>query len=127
MLTILFVLFVGLLPLASPAAAQVREVGEAVEQAADPYGRETPWGTVQGLLEAFASSNRSAALPFLDLSAIPEHRRAFEGQRLAARLQATLDRRAGLVPGSCRDIDSQPSRKASFRMVCPPIRTASLS
>ena len=86
--------------LAQPGHA-VPEGDGAVPPAAvaDPFGRETPRGTVDGLVAAFATGDAGAVLPFLDLSGIAPERQRAEGRRLAAQLEAVLDRAGGLLPG----------------------------
>ena len=82
----------------TPAAAQ-EAPPPAEATAPDAYGRETPRGTVDGLVAAFATGDPAEVLPFLDLSELPEARRRFEGRRLARHLEAALDRSGGLLPG----------------------------
>ena len=80
-------------------AQNLPEAASAEEKATDPFGRTTPRGTVDGLLDAFASGDVAEVLPYLDLSAVPEARQRFEGRRLARRLEIALDRAGGLLPG----------------------------
>ena len=72
---------------------------EAHAPAPDPHGRETPRGTVDGLVAAFGTGDPGAVLPFLDLEGIPPERQRFAGRRLARQLETVLDRAGGLLPG----------------------------
>lgn len=71
----------------------------AGETPADPLGRDTPRGMVDGLIGALASGDPAAVLPYLDLSQIPEARRDWAGRRAAVALQNVLDRRGAILPG----------------------------
>ena len=73
----------------------------------DPFGRDTPRGTVNGLVAAFAANDPGAVLPYLDLEGIPVERQRFAGRRLARQLETVLDRAGGLLPGF--RISAQPS------------------
>ena len=88
--------------LALPAPAAPFGTGAAESEAAaepDPFGRDTPRGTVDGLVAAFATGDPGAVLPYLDLEGIPEERHRFAGRRLARQLETVLDRSGGLLPG----------------------------
>ena len=92
-------LFVLGMPLqAAPFGTGAAEAGTS-PAVSDPYGRETPRGTVDGLVAAFAAADPGAALPYLDLEGIPPERHRFAGRRLADQLEAVLDRAGGLLPG----------------------------
>ncbi|WP_233416969.1 mechanosensitive ion channel family protein [Halovulum marinum] len=83
-----------------PVAAQgVSAPPARVEAAPDPWGRETPRGTVDGLLSAFGNNDMTAFAHLLDLSDIPEARRISESRRLGRTLERVLDRSGGLLPG----------------------------
>lgn len=88
------------------ASAQVPSVPEAApaevaedEIDPDPFGRETPRGMVDGLIEALGAGEVGQVLPYLDLSSIPEPERAQVGAQLAAALKIVLDRSGEIVPG----------------------------
>ncbi|WP_308917820.1 mechanosensitive ion channel family protein [Jannaschia sp. LMIT008] len=81
---------------APPVAAQDDSV--EVTTPADPFGRDTPRGTVDGLIAAFASGDRGDVIPYLDLSDLPPERHRFEGRRIGDRLQTVLDATGGILP-----------------------------
>jgi MscS family membrane protein len=56
---------------------------------ADPLGRDTPYGTVFGFLQAAQSGNYSIAAQYLQMSAA---RRQSEGEAVAANLKEVMDR-----------------------------------
>jgi MscS family membrane protein len=74
---------------APPAAAQLLPEPEAeATQAADPFGRETPRGTITGLLNALAEQDYIRAANYFDLQGAEAGE---EGAQLARQLQAALD------------------------------------
>lgn len=85
---------------AQEAHPQLQSGGEAafVVPPVDPLGRGTPRGMVDGLVAAMARDDPRAVAEFLDLSELPEDQRRWGGRRLAAALQAVLDRSGGLLP-----------------------------
>lgn len=87
-----------LLTFAVPASAQLLPEPEAEEAvASDPFARETPRGTVTGLLNALASQNYARAAEFFDLDS--ERDGADDrGAELARLLQAALDSGGSLLP-----------------------------
>jgi MscS family membrane protein len=68
----------------------------------DPYGRETPSGTVFGFLQAAQPGNYSIAAQYLQMSAA---RRQSEGEQMAAKLKLVMDR---AFAGSLKHVSSQP-------------------
>lgn len=70
----------------------------AAPAASDPYGRETPRGLADGLIDAIAGRDYTRAAKFFDLSAIPAGRREEVGAGYARQLQAALDQGGSLVP-----------------------------
>ena len=62
------------------------------EKPADPLGRSTPRGTVQGYLSAVSEENYERAAEYLDLSTFPSSARSARGAVLARQLQQLLDR-----------------------------------
>ena len=101
--TILCAFLVGfVVALAVPAASAPFGTDAAEDEPAavqDAFGRDTPRGTVNGLVAAFAAEDAGAVLPYLDLEGIPAERQRFAGRRLAGQLEAVLDRAGGLLPG----------------------------
>lgn len=80
-------------PAAQSRAAAPEDTAEMAAPASDPFGRDTPRGTVTGLIDALAAQDYTRAGAFFDLpdaegSAEAENRAA----ELARQLQAVLDR-----------------------------------
>src|SRR5580658_6644530 len=69
---------------------------------ADPLGRNTPYGTVFGFLQAAQSGNYSIAEQYLQMSAA---RRQSEGETLARNLKVVMDR---AYAGSLKNVSTQP-------------------
>jgi MscS family membrane protein len=69
---------------------------------ADSLGRETPYGTVFGFLEAAQSGNYSIAAQYLQMSPA---RRQSEGEALAQKLKSVMDH---AFAGSLKHISTQP-------------------
>jgi MscS family membrane protein len=69
---------------------------------ADPLGRNTPYGTVFGFLQAAQSGNNSIAAQYLQMSAA---RRQTEGETVAANLKVVMDR---AYAGSLKNVSTQP-------------------
>jgi len=96
-----YLLGLALLALAAPQAyAQLLPESdtEAAAPAADPFGRETPRGTVTGLLGALAAQDYARAASFIqptdeDAAGGPE-----QGAQLARQLEAALDAGGTLAP-----------------------------
>src|SRR3546814_12327205 len=59
---------------------------------ADPFGRSTPAGTIEGFIKAIAAQDYERASEYLDLSHIRPGRRTAAGPELAQDLQRALDR-----------------------------------
>lgn len=107
-LSTLRILLVALLATLWSAAAQAQvppvppaeetEAAPEGEPASDPLGRETPRGTVDGLLTALGTDDLELASAYLDLSGAPEELRERIGTRLAAALETVLDRSGEIVP-----------------------------
>lgn len=87
-----------LFTLVEPASAQLLPEPDIEEVVApDPFARETPRGTVTGLLNALASQNYARAAEFFELES--ERDGADDrGAELARRLQAALDSGGSLLP-----------------------------
>jgi MscS family membrane protein len=68
----------------------------------DSLGRETPYGTVFGFLEAAQSGNYAIAAQYLQMSAA---RRQTEGEALAQKLKAVMDT---AFSGSLKHVNTQP-------------------
>ncbi len=90
-----------LLP-AAPAVAQtlpdLTGGAEPATSVADPFGRDTPRGMVNGLIDALAEADIVRATQYLDLSEVPEEAREQRGAEFAAALEALLDRSGGILP-----------------------------
>ena len=69
---------------------------------ADPLGRDTPYGTVFGFLQAAQSGNYSIAAQYLQMSAA---RRQTEGEALATNLKVVMDR---AFAGSLKNVSTEP-------------------
>lgn len=68
----------------------------------DALGRNTPYGTVFGFLQAAQAGNYSIAAQYLQMSAA---RRQSEGEALAANLKVVMDR---AYAGSLKNVSTQP-------------------
>ncbi|MFZ1052367.1 MAG: mechanosensitive ion channel domain-containing protein [Candidatus Sulfotelmatobacter sp.] len=69
---------------------------------ADPLGRDTPYGTVFGFLQAAQAGNYSIAAQYLQMSA---SRRQTEGDALASNLKFVMD---NAYAGSLKNVSTQP-------------------
>ena len=69
---------------------------------ADPLGRDTPYGTVFGFLQAAQSGNYSIAAQYLQMSAA---RHQTEGEALATNLKVVMDR---AFAGSLKNVSTEP-------------------
>jgi MscS family membrane protein len=69
---------------------------------ADALGRDTPYGTVFGFLQAAQSGNYSIAAQYLQMSSA---RRQSEGESMAANLKVVMDR---AYAGSLKNVSTQP-------------------
>jgi MscS family membrane protein len=104
-------LFVVSLALCLPASAQ-GALGDILQPktpasapskaSTDPLGRDTPYGTVFGFLEAAQSGNFTLAAQYLQMSAA---RRQSEGEALAQKLKAVMD---SAFAGSLKRVSTQP-------------------
>jgi len=83
-------------PVQPPATAPARAPAEAATPApavpADSLGRETPRGAAVGYLQAVRDGELERAAQYLNLSRLPEGRRAAQGPTLARHLKQVLDR-----------------------------------
>ncbi len=80
----------------------------------DSLGRETPYGTVFGFLEAAQAGNYAIAAQYLQMSAA---RRQSEGEELALKLKAVMDT---AFAGSLKHLSTQP--QGSLQEGVPPDR-----
>jgi MscS family membrane protein len=83
--------------LQSPAPASTSS-----KASADPLGRDTPYGTVFGFLQAAQARNYSIAAQYLQMS--PARRQA-EGETVAQNLKEVMDR---AYTGNLRNLSTQP-------------------
>lgn len=81
-----------------PAAA----ADTSPKTSADALGRDTPYGTVFGFLQAAQSGNYSIAAQYLQMSSA---RRQAEGESVAANLKVVMDR---AYAGSLKSVSTQP-------------------
>lgn len=88
------------------ASAQVpplpeEDPAEAVQDTVvpDPFGRETPRGMVEGLIEALGAGDVERALAYVELSGLPDRVRLQAGAQLVTALETVLDRSGEIVPG----------------------------
>ncbi len=81
-----------------PSAA----ASSAPQTPVDPLGRNTPYGTVFGFLQAAQSGNNGIAAQYLQMSAA---RRQSEGETVAANLKIVMDR---AYAGSLKNVSTQP-------------------
>ena len=96
---VLFVLLMLAALAAVPASAQLLPEPEAEPTpAADPFSRETPRGTVTGLLGALAAQDYTRAANFFTLQSGDDAELTGEGAELARRFQAVLDSGGTLAP-----------------------------
>jgi len=78
---------------ALPASAQlIPEAETEATPVADPFGRETPRGTVTGLLNALAAQDYTRAANYFDLPGEDAAEIGEEGAEIARQLQGALDR-----------------------------------
>jgi MscS family membrane protein len=84
--------------LQSPAPASTT----SSKASADPLGRDTPYGTVFGFLQAAQARNYSIAAQYLQMS--PARRQA-EGETVAQNLKEVMDR---AYTGNLRNLSTQP-------------------
>ena len=84
-----------LLPSATPA-------GNSSKTPVDPLGRETPYGSIFGFLQAAQSGNNAIAAQYLQMS--PARRQA-EGEADAEHLKIVMDR---AFAGSLKNVSTQP-------------------
>ena len=91
---ILALALAALATLFAPAASAqlVSEPEAEASPAADPFGRDTPRGTITGLLNALAAQDYARAANYFDLPGNDAAEVETEGATLARKLQATLDR-----------------------------------
>ncbi|HYD48734.1 MAG TPA: hypothetical protein VEB21_10320, partial [Terriglobales bacterium] len=82
---------------AQPISAPNSDEAQTAE-AADPYGRDTPEGTVAGFIDAIAMDNFERASVYLDLRNRRAATRARAGETLAIQLRDLLDRGGSIVP-----------------------------
>lgn len=83
--------------LQSPAAAS-----NSAKAPADPLGRQTPYGSIFGFLQAAQSGNNAIAAQYLQMT--PARRQA-EGEADAAHLKIVMD---AAFAGSLKNVSSQP-------------------
>jgi len=83
-----------LLPSSAPANTSSKAI--------DPLGRDTPYGTVFGFLQAAQSGNNSIAAQYLQMSAA--HRQV-QGETMAADLKVVMDK---AYAGSLKNVSTQP-------------------
>lgn len=96
---------------ALPASAQLIPEPKAEETAAaDPLGRETPRGTVTGLINALAAANYAQAAGYFALPDRDDAAGIEEGAELARQFHALLDRGGTLLPFAV--LSNEPSGRA---------------
>ena len=109
---VVMLIAIAIVTFAGSASAQAlpgvdsADADEAPAAIADPFGRGTPRGLVDGLLKEIAANDPTGAANFLDLSALDPSQRKIEGKRLIETLQALLDQSGRLVPFA--DLSSSP-------------------
>lgn len=86
-------------PAAAPAPqeAPVEAAAPAPAPPADPYGRSTPRGALEGYIKAVSREDYHRATEYLDLEALPVSKR-LQSQRIAKILQQTLDQSGNVPP-----------------------------
>jgi len=99
------ILAIALGGVAASASAQAPQDGPAPDSAdqapaADPFGRSTPAGTINGFIDAIADQDYERASFYLELSAAAPARRATAGPELAQDLHRTLDRQGSILPAN---------------------------
>lgn len=101
----MLLLFLALI--AVPASAQILPKAAETEEEtpADPYGRETPAGTVAGFVAAIGDQDYERAARYLDLRNISSRHRAARGIERARQLQSVLDQRGQLAPRATQSDD----------------------
>ncbi len=94
--------------LASPASAQIiPKPAETQEEAVpDPYGRDTPAGTIAGFMAAIGDQDYERARHYLDLRNVPSRQREARGVLRAQQLQKVLDQRGQLSPRAAQSDES---------------------
>jgi MscS family membrane protein len=98
---ILFCVVVSTLATAQLLSAPSTAPTSAKQPAPDPFGRDTPSGTVYGFLQAAQAGNYSTAAQYLQLS---NARRLTQGEDLASKLKLVMDR---AFTGNLRAISNQ--------------------
>jgi len=95
--------------LAAPAQGALAQIAQQktsatapAKTATDSFGRETPYGTVFGFLEAAQSGHYGVAAQYLQMSAA---RRQTEGEAMAEKLKVVMDR---AFAGSLKHVSTQP-------------------
>jgi MscS family membrane protein len=95
--------------LAAPAQGALAQIAQQktsatapAKTATDSFGRETPYGTVFGFLEAAQSGHYGIAAQYLQMSAA---RRQTEGEAMAEKLKVVMDR---AFAGSLKHVSTQP-------------------
>jgi MscS family membrane protein len=83
-------------------AQQKTSATAPAKTATDSFGRETPYGTVFGFLEAAQSGHYGVAAQYLQMSAA---RRQTEGEAMAEKLKVVMDR---AFAGSLKHVSTQP-------------------
>jgi MscS family membrane protein len=83
-------------------AQQKTSATAPAKTATDSFGRETPYGTVFGFLEAAQSGHYGIAAQYLQMSAA---RRQTEGEAMAEKLKVVMDR---AFAGSLKHVSTQP-------------------
>src|SRR5882757_7434126 len=81
---------------------QLAKAANTNEPTADPLGRDTPSGTLDGFLQAAQSGNYSTAAQYLQMSAA---RRQSQGEDFATKLKVVIDRSFN---GDLRRISNRP-------------------
>jgi MscS family membrane protein len=77
----------------------------AAKPAADPYGRDSPRGLANGLIDALAAQDYDRAANYFDLDRVKASSRARYGADAAKRLQSALDAGGSLVPSFALSTD----------------------
>jgi MscS family membrane protein len=81
---------------------QTSPAATSASKPSDPLGRDTPYGTVFGFLQAAQSGNNGIAAQYLQMSPA---RRQTEGESMAANLKVVMDR---AFAGSLKNVSTQP-------------------
>lgn len=98
-----FLMLLALLAPVLPASGQTLappsvQGPSAEETPEDPFGRSTPEGTVRGFVDALAEEDFERAARYLDLTGTVRSRRPGQGEAVARRLAAVLDRHGEFLP-----------------------------